>query len=308
MKFMYNISMSVPTISVIIPIYNTGSSAKKMIAKILRDQQTDLEVIAVDDGSTDDSLAKLRTLSHPRLKIYHQKNNGASSARNLGMLKAKGQYFIFIDSDDDISTSFITELYKSIQDPRVDLVVTGIKYKRILQKTTSDVYLSPQPNMQFNESRKAYILRLFNLDGRLYSSVNKIFRASIIRQHQLQFEEGIDFAEDTRFVLNYLKYAPGDIISIPKPLYIYNYGTTNSTVSKSSIIWRNWQSSYDFFLSWLGQSPTREELKQLSLLKFRWKISHMLAVSRSNLPLIEKLHYLNPFALMFGLIIKRFRP
>lgn len=300
--------MTQSLISIIIPVYNTGGSAKKLIQKLLKDRQQNLEIIAVDDGSTDDTLKQLKAIKHPRLKIYHQTNKGAAAARNFGLTKAKGKYLIFIDSDDDISTNFVTELYQAIQNPEVDLAMTGIKYNRIYQKTTSDVYLSPQPKIDHHQTRKSYILGLLNFDGRLYSVINKIFRAEIIHQNQLQFEEGIDFAEDTRFVLNYLKYASGDIISIPKPLYIYNYGTATSTVSSSSILWKNWQASYNFTKNWLGPNPTQSELKQLKKLKLRWKISHALAVARSNQPLVKKLKYLNPAFLALATLAKHFRP
>lgn len=295
-----------PLASVIIPIFNTGASATELIQKLLRDQCQDLEIIAIDDGSTDDSLAKLQTIKHSRFKLYHQMNNGASSARNLGISKATGDFIYFIDSDDDISPNFISALLKEIQRPSVDLAVTGIRYHRILQKSLADVYLSAPPEpMQY--TRKEYILRLFNFDGRLYSVINKVFRASIIRQHDLKFEEGIDFAEDTRFVLNYLKYSSGDIISIPKPLYIYNYGTANSTVSKSSLIWQNWQSSYEFFANWLGQNPSKAEKHQLKRLKLRWRISHALAVARSDKTFTQKIEHLNPAILILAEIAKRFR-
>ena len=150
-------------------------------------------------------------------------------------------------------------------------------------------------------------MRLFNFDGRLYSIVNKVFRASIIRQHDLKFKKGIDFAEDTRFVLSYLKYSSGDIISINKPLYVYNYGTVNSTISKSALIWQNWQSSYEFFVNWLGQNPSKSEKYQLKKLKFRWKISHALAVARADKTFTQKIHHLNPVVLIFAEIAKRFR-
>ncbi len=295
-------------ISIIIPIYNTGASAKKLIQKLLKDRQQNLEIIAVDDGSTDDTLRQLQAIKHPRLKIYHQANKGAAAARNFGISKAQGEYFIFIDSDDNIAPDFVPALYEAIQKPSVALAVTGIRYRRLQQKTTSDVYLAQPPQKTTNQTRKAYILSLLNFDGRLYSSVNKIFRADIIRQYQLKFEEGIDFAEDTRFVLNYLKYASGDIISIPKSLYIYNYGTTTSTVAGSSLLWSNWQSSYDFLKKWLGPNPKKSELDQLKKLKLRWKISHALAVARSNQPLPKKLKYIDPVSLILAELAKHFRP
>lgn len=300
--------MKNPLISVIIPVFNTGTSAKSLIQKILKDKYPSLEIIAIDDGSSDDSLQKLQSIKSKHLKIYHQTNKGAASARNLGLQKATGEYLVFIDSDDDISPNFISALAKEIQKPQVDLALTGFRYHRLKQGTTSDVFLSPQPQKTLSQSQKTYILRLMNFDGRLYSSVNKIFKTAIIKQNNLKFEEGIDFAEDTRFVLNYLKYSSGDIISIPKPLYIYNYGTTTSTVSESSLKWSNWQKSHQFIQNWLGPNPKKSELKQLKELKIRWKLSHALAVARSHQSFRKKLQYLNPGLLILAEIAKHLRP
>ena len=300
--------MKNPLISVIIPVFNTGTSAQKLIQKLLKDKYQNLEIIAVDDGSSDDSLSQLRSIKSDRLKIYHQMNKGAASARNLGLQKVTGKYLVFIDSDDEVSPNFISALAKEIQKPQTDLALTGFLYHRLKQNTTSEVFLSPQPPKSPKQSQKAYILKLLNFDGRLYSSVNKIFKASIIKQNQLKFEEGIDFAEDTRFVLNYLKYSSGDIISVPKPLYIYNYGTATSTVSSSSLKWSNWQKSYQFIQNWLGPNPSKAEKYQLKKLKLRWKISHALAVARSDQSFNKKLQHLNPFLLIFAEIAKRLRP
>ena len=87
-------------LSVIIPVWNTGENAVKLIQQLLR-QYADLEIIAVDDGSTDDSLQKLEevsrcSLARSRVKVVHQENAGASAARNTGIRMARGEYSCFL--------------------------------------------------------------------------------------------------------------------------------------------------------------------------------------------------------------------
>ena len=125
---------SLPLISVIIPVYNTGSSALKLVKKLLSDQYKNLEIILVDDGSADDSLKVLKTIESPKVTLKSKKNGGASSARNLGIKTAKGKYILFIDSDDGITPDFISSLVREKEKENTSLVVTGMRYKKLEKK------------------------------------------------------------------------------------------------------------------------------------------------------------------------------
>ena len=299
--------MKKPLISVIIPVYNTGHKASKLIKFLLAGKYENLEIIAIDDGSKDDSLKILKSIKSSKLKVFHKENGGAASARNYGLQQVTGQYVSFIDSDDFIKEDFLPQLVAAISKKDVSLAMTGVEYHRVKDNISFSAYPNPQPPRQKGESYKAYILRLMSIDGRLYSVTNKIFRASIIKKHHLTFDISMDFAEDTKFVLEYLAVATGKIIWLPENLFIYNYGTTTSTVTKSSLNWANWQKSYDFLNTWLGPDPSRSEQKNLKKVLLRWKISHKLAVARANLPLHQKLKYINLPQLILAKIAVLFR-
>ena len=96
---MYNVDMKLPLVSVIVPVYNTGKLAKKLTENILRDKYENVEIILVDDGSTDDSLSILKSIKNSKVKVYNKKNGGPSAGRNFGIEKAKGEYLLFIDSN-----------------------------------------------------------------------------------------------------------------------------------------------------------------------------------------------------------------
>lgn len=89
-----------PAVSVIIPTYNRSKVVKEAIESVLKQSYTDLEVIVVDDGSTDDTSSVVKQIADSRVKYYYKDNGGPSSARNLGLAKSKGQYISFLDSDD----------------------------------------------------------------------------------------------------------------------------------------------------------------------------------------------------------------
>jgi len=305
--------MTTPLISVIIPIYNTGESAAKLTDFFL-DIYDNLEIILVDDGSSDDSykLLKEKFCSDKKsstdcVKLFHKENGGASSARNYGIDKATGEYIVFMDSDDEVRKDYLKKLVSGITKKDVDLVTTGKLYHRLATGQKKNLFTNEITPQRDGETFKNYILRLLNSDGRMYSVNNKIFRADIIKDNHLKFDEKATFAEDTRFVLDYLNNIEGKIEFIYEPLYVYNFGTETSTVTSSSLIWENWESTYDFVKNWVGKPITKEEAKNLKKLRARWKISHALAVARSTKKFSEKTKYLNPFLLIPSQIIVKFR-
>lgn len=272
---------SSPKISIIIPIYNTAKYLPRCLDSVIAQTHQNLEIILVDDGSTDDSgqIADQYAKKHPSIQVIRQSNQGQSAARNAGLAIATGDYISFIDADDEIQPTFITKLL-SAYDHRTSLSVCGIHYKRLRDHSASDVYTTPLRPRRAKESQKAYILYLLAIDGRMYSSVNKLYRANLAKQ--LRFDEQLNFAEDTKFVLDYLSQAHGEIRFIPEPLYIYNFGTETSTMRSVSINWHNWQASYQNLKSWLGPHPTMQEKFWLHTVHLRWRISHLRSIRRAK--------------------------
>lgn len=272
-----------PKVSVIIPVYNTGVPATRLIRSLLSQPYQNLEIIAVNDGSIDDSLARLRAVKEPRLKVYSQPNAGASSARNLGIKKATGKYLLFIDSDDEIKPSFITRLVEQIKKPDTSLAATGIQFHRVASDIKNDFYLSSPPPQSSNETKKAFILRLLYTDGRLNPAFNKIFHAEIIKKHHILFSEKMIYGEDTKFVLDYLGHAPGQIRFIHEALYVYYYGTTTSIAKHAATSWRNWSKCIANLKSWLGPKPNRQEKFRFYRVACHWRFAWFKARIRALL-------------------------
>lgn len=261
-------------VSIVVPIYNTEKYLKKCLDSIINQTYGNLEIILVDDGSTDNSgkIIDDYAKKDSRIKAIHQKNAGQSTARNNGIKKATGKYISFIDGDDEIKPTFITDLLSAFSTSTA-ISVCGIHYKRLKLKTAKDVYINSLRPRRQNESEKAYILYLLAIDGRMYSSVNKMYRTDIVKQ--LQFDKSLNFAEDTKFVLDYLKKSNGEISFVNKPLYIYNFGTETSTMRTVSTNWSNWQTSFNNLKKWLGPHPTISEKFWLHTVHLRWRISYL---------------------------------
>ncbi len=309
-----------PILSIIIPFFNTGTSLIGLLKQIKKTCHVSYEIICIDDKSTDDSLKKIQKAAKDdkNISVITQKKNcGSAAARNKGLELAKGKYIIFIDSDDFIRDDYFDKMLDSInEDKNITLCACGIRQIFLKTNKVVDKFIKPQYERQKDDSFKEYILRSMIKDAALYSSVNKIYRSDIIKLHTIRFDESLDFAEDTKFVLDYLCYFEDDakINYILEPLYFYNYGTTTSVVSNSSLPWSNWEKSYKNILAWLGKDYdgserviSRREYKCAKKLRQRFKISHALAVARSKKPREEKLKYAGKFELFAAEIIEKIR-
>ena len=321
---------SSPAISVIIPVHNSGESAVRIINQALASFD-DLEVIAVDDGSTDDSFDLLSKIDDFRVKVLRQPNSGPSSARNLGLQHAAGRYLAFLDSDDEISPAFLPTLYRlaesspvapksptdsskssaNASEPLAASPVLPLVGLRQTRQNKSDVvfYTTPTLTKKPRETNNSYLLRLLIRDGRLYPVVNKLFRADLVRQNQLKFDEALTFGEDLTFVLTYLQALLGgessagpagsetnssdadsgsssNSLSSPqlriaadlRPLYFYHYETLG-TAKPAARDWQNWEKNIQTVKTLLVQ--TRHEKRLFRLLKLRWRLSHLKAKLRT---------------------------
>ena len=314
-----------PLISVIIPIYNTGDSAVKLLNKLTKQSYENLEIICVDDGSKDGSFdlvaeyirqSKLKN-KNLNMTILRQKNQGAAGARNLGLKKASGEYVTFIDSDDEVKKTHIEDLLKSLEkEPRNALSVCGYVYRRLRMQTEKNFFTNEIWTGLEEVNFRTYILSLLASDGRMYAAINKMFRLSVIKKAKVEFPVGWDFAEDTMFVLRYLKAAEeagfNRIGMVLKANYIYNYGTETSTVASSSMKFSNWQKSFQNITKWAEDKNDSAEIKKLKQkwlkkLYLRFKISHALAVARSAMRLTKNWKSLTPVVLPLASLAAKIR-
>ena len=116
-------------ISVIIPVFNTERYLRRSIGSILNNNYKKIEVLCIDDGSTDNSLMLLRQIAEEdaRVRVITQKNGGVSSARNRGLDMANGEWICFLDSDDWVHIDFLQALLSSASENNADIVIAGLK-------------------------------------------------------------------------------------------------------------------------------------------------------------------------------------
>lgn len=206
-------------VSVIIPFYNSEKTIEKCLKSVLNQTYEELEIILVDNGSSDNGrkLVEKYALSDPRIHITESIGVGVSRARNTGIAKANGKYIQFIDSDDYVETDYVHRLVQEIEKRENALVICD--YFQFDDQTEDMRCDSP---LVGSYSIKKFLRKLARNPGAHYFGVlwNKIYIASIIKENQVTFPENISLGEDFIFNMEYFKHIE-EVVCISDKLYHY---------------------------------------------------------------------------------------
>ncbi|MDD6071194.1 MAG: glycosyltransferase [Clostridiales bacterium] len=203
-------------ISVIVPVYNAEKYLDRCISSITNQSYKNLEIILINDGSTDNSLpiCNYWRQKDRRIKVFEQQNGGAAAARNVGLRNMTGQYVGFVDADDEIKPSMYEVLLSQMLRTDAELgVCTDVildENRHIISKSTvkSKILCNEQIIMDFLKIR---------IPGGV---CNKLFLSSIIQSRNLEFDEDIIHNEDFLFFARYCLKASKCIL-VNKPFYLY---------------------------------------------------------------------------------------
>lgn len=226
--------MNKPTLSIITPVYNSAKYLKECIESILSQSFKDIELILIDDGSTDNSLEICRryVLSDNRVRVKSVVNGGPASARNHGLDMAKGEYVMFVDSDDWIDVGSLEMLMSEM---RSDLLYFGMKtvaedgkVKLSYPVTTTSRYIDNDTDID------STITALLNPNCDVAGYVgNKLFSNRIIQEKHLRFDTSIRLGEDAIFSALYWNHISTLQLSLSFP---YNYRVINTSITRSSSV------------------------------------------------------------------------
>ena len=203
-----------PLITVIIPVYKVEKYLRKCVESVIYQTYSNLEIILIDDGSTDNSglICDEYAKKDSRIRVLHQKNSGISSVRNKGIDMAKGKYFTFIDSDDYVSLDYIEYLYNLITKYNADISICNFKLIWKNSKSKKDT-----KNKEFLlDSENAFKNMLFN-QGINVSVWAKLYKTNLWRNIRFPINK---VYEDTAIIYKIIdkasKIAYGD-----KECYFY---------------------------------------------------------------------------------------
>lgn len=215
-------------VSVIVPVYNAAPTLEHCLHSIITQTYTNLEIILVNDGSTDNSASicdSWASMDSRILVLSMQQNEGVSVARNIGLQVATGDYCCFVDSDDWIDARHIEIMVQEVSG--TDGIITGyikeFDNKKISCEINASIY-----NLTLLCDKT--ILPVF-YDGYIHPCWNKLFKMSIIRSHEIYFNPSIHISEDTLFCVEYLRYCDS-VKTLNTTAYHYKMSTEDSLSKK----------------------------------------------------------------------------
>lgn len=220
-----------PLVSIVVPFFNAEATLSRLLDSLLSQSYSNIEVILVDDGSTDSSLDIARHYSqqHSNVRFFSHPQRGVSHSRNVGMAMAQGTYLQFADADDWLETNCVERFVSHADSSGCDMVISD--FYRIRSKRCYHMGVIEQEGLY---SRKDFAEEMMRSPADFYYGVvwNKFFRLELIRAHQLEFSDHLDWCEDFQFNLEYLQYA-STIYVLKEPLYCYvkNKGSLSSASS-----------------------------------------------------------------------------
>lgn len=203
-------------ISVVVPVYNAAVTLDRCIKSILNQTYSDFELILVNDGSKDNSGYICDSYVHKdeRVRVFHKENGGASSARNLGLSEARGEWVTFCDADDWVDSAWLMTYVQHMQD--CDLVEQGIRFDRSL---IPDGEESLCVGLHYEGNVKDFLNEMASI-GIVGYTVIKCFKRSVIELNGLRFDTRFKYHEDEEFVLRYLSCCDS-VVSVDTPGYNY---------------------------------------------------------------------------------------
>lgn len=206
--------MNSPKISVIIPVYNVEKYLRRCIDSILAQTFTDFELLLIDDGSKDKSgeICDEYAKKDSRVRVFHKENGGVSSARNLGLDNASGEWVCFVDSDDMVKPEYFASF---MMFPDCDLIVGGYREFGFSEK---EYFISSKQIIKITNVLKEIE---FNTDFVvMFFPWGKFFKNDIIKKNGITFNEKMRLAEDFVFIIDY-SASIDKVFFVPFNNYLY---------------------------------------------------------------------------------------
>lgn len=261
-----------PLVSIVVPIYNAENYLERSLKSLLKQTLKDIEIILVNDGSTDASLSICEDYKRrdSRIVLINQENQGVSRARNVGIEHAKAKYIAFMDPDDDIDPRIYEILYSNIIDYKVDLVLCN--YVVVKGEEQFKIMLPYNTGLHKRDNIVDIMLEMIGPEffGRptvMASSWRGLYKMSLIRKNNIIFPIDVHFMEDLMFNVNYLLDTSSLYIN---NLCLYHYHENpNSAVTKyKNYQWDNEQKIFSSILDRLQHNNLYE--MAISRLANRW--------------------------------------
>lgn len=230
--------MNLPTVSVIVPVYNAEESIEKCVKSILDNGYQALELILVNDGSLDNSGSICDKLANDdsRIKVFHKENGGVGAARNDGISLATGKYLAFVDADDTVSKDMYEKMVGTAEKYSADCVVCSIVNIYPSYEHKESHIFGNQIIAGHADVHQRIVVPLItpgHTDASLMQSpCNKLYRNSLVQKHELKFSH-LPYAEDWLFNIEF--FMNSAVVAFVNEFFYFYDRKTEGSLSKS---WR----------------------------------------------------------------------
>ena len=235
-----------PKLSVIVPVYNGEKYIIKCIESIRYQTLKDIEIIIINDGSTDKTEETLKDYieKDKRIIFINEGNSGPAASRNKGIKVARGDYIGFVDSDDFIELSMYEKLYKTAEQYKAEVVMCGYRDINSFNNTSEIIKSNLEAyKVYYKEAIRTIIIRSFTeyKNYGYFSLWNKIYSKELLENNNLFLDERRDHGEDWWFNINvFLKL--NSVVDIGEPLYNYVH------INSQSLMCKYREDQFDLFL------------------------------------------------------------
>lgn len=211
-----------PALSVIIPVYNTNQYLSRCMESILGQSYQDFELLLIDDGSTDgcSEICDAYAERDSRIRVIHKENGGVSSARNVGIQVATGEWVLFVDSDDLLPSCALEVLLSQVSGD-VDMVYGAIRKFDEKDDNVETIVVDQKRVLTVEDTLDAFVVSEQQKGDWHRYMINRIYRMSIIKQFGLRFKTDVFYKEDGLFVVQYLCRCEKTVVCIPDIVYLY---------------------------------------------------------------------------------------
>lgn len=228
-EYMNLSSSNAPAVSIVVPIYNKEKYLSKLLRDLVNQTLYDIEILCIDDGSTDSSKKIITKYQQKdsRIKYFYTTNRGLSAARNEGIMHSTGKYIGFVDADDRISLKMYECLWKNSEKNHADICICGGKVRGMFSpswiknalNTKDDFFPYFDGNVLFKRNTTPFIWRT-------------MIRTSFIKDNNYLFDVNLKIGEDLLFLFEIIPFSK-NIVLIGKKLYSYNWSNSDSLMNKN---------------------------------------------------------------------------
>lgn len=217
-------------VTIIVPVYNVEKYIERCVKSLLNQSYQNIEILLIDDGSTDSSGKKcdVYAAKDKRIKIYHKENEGLGLTRNYGISKAQGQFLIFVDSDDYITENTVEILMNKEHECNADIIISNYYYKEEAQKV-----IIPEKLYKDNEIHDFLLVHTMGnspqvLDALSYTAYGKLYKKSLFDDYNLCFPS------ERKLIWEDLVFNT-EAFSKCKSIYVMHYPTYYYCFNESSL-------------------------------------------------------------------------